>query len=206
MRRRLLLPLVLAALLAATPASATKQSWALPEIKLVVAEGVMGVTDLTRFRPDDPLTAGALAQLVAGLTKVAPMPATTPAAPVTMAGLDARLVRALDLTDAAATFTQNARAAGLVPPGRFGAEAVARLLGLRTNHPAAQDELELLPTETATRAEAAYSAARILGFGGSEADYARGAADSFVLPVLTPWQKRSLQTAVSFVWYPYVWG
>jgi cell wall-associated NlpC family hydrolase len=206
--RRLLLPLALVALLAAAPASAAKptQSWALPEIRLIVAQGVMGVTDPAQFRPDDPLTAGALAQLVAGLTKEPAVPAASPAAPVTMAGLDARLVRTLDLTDAATTFGQNARAAGLAPPSRFGAEAVARLLGLRTNHPAAQDELELLPKETATRAEAAFSAARILRFGGSEADYARGAADSFVLPVLTPWQKRILQTAVSFVGYPYVWG
>src|SRR5947208_1283968 len=140
MRRRLLLPLALVALLATAPASAAKQSWALPQIKLVVAQGVMGVTDVAGFRPDDPLTAGALAQLVAGLTQQPLVPAASPAAPVTLAGLDARLVRTLDLTDAATTFAQNARAAGLAPPSRFGAEAVARLLGLRTNHPAAQDE------------------------------------------------------------------
>ena len=206
MRRRLLLPLALAAVLAATPASAAKQSWALPEIKLVVAQGVMGVTDLASFRPDDPLTAGALAQLVAGLTKQPSAPAATPAAPVTIAGLDARLVRMLGLTDAATAFAQSARAAGLAPPARFGAETVARLLGLRTNHPAAQDELELLPNETATRAEAAYSAARILRFGGSEVDSVRSAAETFVLPALTPWQRRILATAVSFVGYPYVWG
>jgi cell wall-associated NlpC family hydrolase len=206
MRRRHLLPLALVALLAATPSSAARRSWALPEIKLVVERGVMGVTDLANFHPDDPLTAGALAQLVAGLTAQPPVPSATPAAPVTIAGLDARLVRALGLADAVTAFAQNARAAGLAPPSRFGTEAVARLLGLRTNHPAAQDELELLPSETATRAEAAYSAARILGFGGSEADSVRAAADTFVLPVLTPWQRRILQTAISFVGYPYVWG
>src|SRR5207244_166469 len=148
----------------------------------------------------------ALAQLVAGLTKLAPVPAASPAAPVTMAGLDARLVRALDLTDAAATFAQNARAAGLVPPSRFGTEAVARLLGLRTNHPAAQDELELLPSETATRAETAYSAARILRFNGWESATVQSASLTFVLPALTPWQQRILKTAVRFVGYPYVWG
>ena len=40
---------------------------------------------------------------------------------------------------------------------RFGAEVVARLLGLRYNHPAANDGRELRPQDAATRAEAAYS-------------------------------------------------
>ena len=31
-------------------------------------------------------------------------------------------------------------------------------------------------------------------------------AASFVLPVLTPWQKKVLTTAVRFIGYPYVWG
>jgi hypothetical protein len=64
MRRRLLFPLAVVALVAAAPAWAVKpaQSWATAEIQLVVQQGVMGVTDPARFRPDDPLTAGALAQ------------------------------------------------------------------------------------------------------------------------------------------------
>lgn len=78
---------------------------------------------------------------------------------MTIAGLDARLVNALGLADAASLFVASARAAGLTVPARFGNEATTRLLGLRTNHPASQDELELLPSSTATRAEAAFSAA-----------------------------------------------
>lgn len=105
------------------------------------------------------------------------MPAVSDAStPVTMAGLDAGLVRGLGLGDSAAAFAAGARAAGLAPPGRFGTEVVARLLGLRTNHPAGQDELELLPSDTATRAEAAYSAARILRFSGWETESVRAAA------------------------------
>ena len=69
-----------------------------------------------------------------------------------MAALDARLVAALGLTDSAKLFTQSAKTAGLAPPSRFGTEAVARLLGLRTNHPAALDALELSPGQPATRA------------------------------------------------------
>ena len=98
------------------------------------------------------------------------------------------------------------RDAGLSPPTRFGTEIVARLLGLRFNHPAAQDDLELLPTDPATRAEAAYSAARILRFDGSELQRVSDAAATFALPVLGPWQTQVLKTAFSLVGFPYVWG
>src|SRR5438067_12801507 len=142
-RRRLLLLSGLAAL-ALAPASAAKPatSWALPQIEALVGAGVMG-TDAATFHPNDPLTRVALEQLVAGLTHAAPVTAANPMARVTMAGLDARLVNALNLSETAKLFKSGARTAGLSPPGRLGSEAVARLLGLRTNHPAAQDNLEL---------------------------------------------------------------
>jgi cell wall-associated NlpC family hydrolase len=79
-------------------------------------------------------------------------------------------------------------------------------LGLRTNHPAAQDNLEHVPSDPAPRAEAAYSAAQILRFSGLEKQSVEDAAASFELPLFTPWQRRVLTTAVSFVGYPYVWG
>jgi cell wall-associated NlpC family hydrolase len=123
-----------------------------------------------------------------------------------MTGLDAGLVRSLGLSDAAYRFYLAARAAGLKPPARFGNEVVARRLELRTNHPAGQDDLELLPSDPATRAEAAYSAARVLGFSGWEVEGTRQESLDFTLPQLTPWQKRVLQTAVKFIGYPYVWG
>jgi cell wall-associated NlpC family hydrolase len=123
-----------------------------------------------------------------------------------MAALDARFVNALGLTDSAKLFTQAARTAGLTPPSRFGTEAVARLLGLRTNHPAALDALERSPGEPATHAEAAYSAARTLRLGEGDTQAIQELAASFVLPALTPWQKRVLTTAVRFIGYPYVWG
>jgi NlpC/P60 family len=123
-----------------------------------------------------------------------------------MARLDLRLVQSLDLGKAANEFTAGARAAGLEVPGRFGTEVVARLLGLRLNHPASEDSLELLPNDPATRAEAAYSAAQVLRFSGWEVEGVQTLADTFELPTFTAWQKRILTTAFARVGMPYVWG
>ncbi|HSC93001.1 MAG TPA: S-layer homology domain-containing protein, partial [Gaiellaceae bacterium] len=195
--------LALAAALALAPgagAGAAKPapSWARAEIATVVAAGLLA-PDVTSFRPDEPLTQGELAELASGLARLGParlglataidrdtgIDRATPAAPeraTTLAELDARLVRVLGLQDAAAAFAAGARAAGLKPPGRFGTEAVARLLGLRTNHPAAFDALELRPNDPVTRAEAAFSAARILRLDGARIESVRAAAATFVLP------------------------
>jgi cell wall-associated NlpC family hydrolase len=206
MRRLIPYVCALVALLTMSPAAAAKPatSWAHAELKAVVAAGLM--TKEVAARPNDSLTRGALETLVAGLTHAAPAAPSTPAATVTMTALDSRLVTMLGLGDAAKLFTQGAKTAGLTPPARFGTEAVARLLGLRTNHPASLDALELLPNEAATRAEAAFSAARILRFGEWQSGSTQELATSFVLPALTPWQKRILTTAVRFTGYPYVWG
>jgi cell wall-associated NlpC family hydrolase len=208
--RHLAVPLV--AVVLAVPASAwarpdalPRSHWARAEITAVVARGLMA-PDKASFRPDDLLTRGELNALVAGLTGQPAARSANPGAPVSVSTLDASLVRAIGAQDAAVTFARSLRAAGLTPSSRFGTETVIRLLGLRENHPADRDGLERLPTEAATRAQAAYSAARMLRFRGGEADALRAAAASFVLPPLTPWQKRVLNTAFWFVGYPYVWG
>jgi cell wall-associated NlpC family hydrolase len=207
MGRLVLLPLLCLALVPpALASSPSSKSWALPEIKAVTSQGLMGGGDPANFKPDQPLTRGALARLVADLTQQEPETPATPAALVTMAALDAALVRALGLSDAATAFATATRAAGLAPPARFGTEVVARLLGLRTNHPAAQDALELGPNDPATRAEAAYSAAQILHFDEWRTQSLTDAADTFTLPAFTPLQKQILHTAVSLIGFPYVWG
>jgi cell wall-associated NlpC family hydrolase len=136
----------------------------------------------------------------------APKQAPVPDAPVTMTQLDARLVQALGLSKAASEFARGARAAGLKVPSRFGNEVVARLLGLRTNHPAPEDSLELLPGDHATRAEAAYSAAQVLRFTGWEVAAVQSMADQFTLPAFSNWQTQILDTAVARIGMPYVWG
>jgi cell wall-associated NlpC family hydrolase len=206
-RRRLSYVCALVTLLTVSSANAAakpKTSWAQAELKTVVAAGLMAKE--AAARPNDPLTRGELETIVAGLTHTTAAAAPTPTARVTMTALDARLVSALGLSETAKSLTQAAKTAGLAPPSRFGTEAVARLLGLRTNHPAALDALELSPGEPATRAEAAYSAARILRFGTFDAQGLQNLAATFSLPAVTPWQKKILDTAVHFIGYPYVWG
>jgi NlpC/P60 family/S-layer homology domain len=203
MTRGVLMCAALALVLASPAAAAT--SWAQPQIKVVTAKGLMGGQP-SAFRPDDPLTRGELADLVTGLTgKSSPM-AADPGTVVTVAQLDAQLVRALGLLPAAQRFSAGLRAAGLTPTRNFGTEVVARLLGLRFNHPAAQDSLELGPDNVATRAEAAYSAAHVLAFTGGETDLVDGLSSTFLLPPLTGLRHDVLQTAVSLVGLPYVWG
>ena len=191
----------------AAPAAAASQntSWAQREIRVVTLRGLMGGSAAS-FRPDAPVTNAALADLVAGLTERRAAAPADPTAPVTMAKLDAGLVAGLGLRADAAAFATAAKTAGLAPPSRFGTEVVARLLGLRTNHPAGQDTLELLASDTATRAEAAFSAAQILGLGDWELQSVDDAAQTFELPDLTTWQRRILRVALSFIGYPYVWG
>ncbi len=198
-------------LAAAVPASATaspshgKASWAEVEIEIVAAHGLLG-GDPDSFRPDDPLTAGDLAALVAGLTGTAPSAPADPAQPVTIAQLDAALVRGEGLGAAASRFAAGLRAAGLVPSGRLGTEVVARLLGLRTDHPTSEESLELAPTAVATRAEAAYSAARILRWKGWEKPYVTTLAAGFAPPAVSGWRQTILQQAIALVGYPYVYA
>jgi cell wall-associated NlpC family hydrolase len=161
-------------------------------------------------------TTGTTTGTVGGGTTTAPTGGTTttptgnPTTAITMAQLDANLVATLGLKKAAKEFAQGAHDAGISVPGRFGTEVVARLLGLRTNHPAAQDFIELRPQDPATRAEAAYSAAQILGFGlltdSWQIAEVKSLADAFTLPTLNDWQRQILTVAFSKIGMPYIWG
>lgn len=205
--RRLAAAIVCACLVLGAPVAvhAAKRSWAHKEIALVTSQGLMG-GDAARFKPDAPLTKRALAELVQDISETPPALSANQSGEATLAELDQALVRGLELSDEARRFYLAARATGAKPPARFGSEVVARLIGLRKNHEARNDALELRPDDAATRAEAAYSAAQILRFSGWELESVEEAAAEFELPAYTPWQRRILQTAFGLIGYPYVWG
>jgi cell wall-associated NlpC family hydrolase len=193
----------------APPATA----WAQPHVKAVVAAGLLA-PDVASFAPERPLTQAALAAAI-DLLPVAQESRTrttyryrapAPARPVTIRELNAALVGSLGLGDAARAVTAQLRAAGLQPKAGAGTEVVARLLGLRFNHPAAQDAREVAAGDVATRAEAAYSFARMLKLSGWTAEWVRTQALALALPELTELQRQVLRRAVSFVGLPYIWG
>jgi cell wall-associated NlpC family hydrolase len=186
------------------PAARVVRSWAAPQIRAVLAAGVMTAGE-TGFRPDDRLTHGELADALAALGMPGPAPAY-PGRRVTIRELDARLVAAAGLADQARALRLAARDAGLQPTAMLGTETVARLLGLRTNHPQGQDELEPLPTQPASRAEAAYSFARFRELTDWHRDEVRTAVASFVLPPLSELQREVTARALRFVGFPYVWA
>ena len=191
--------------------AAGDRSWAQPQITTVVEAGLLADT-VASFKPQQPLTQSDLAGALAALSLTSGEPSKyrfRPAAPsraVTIRQLDAALVGFLGLGDSARSVTAALRNAGLAPKAGAGTETIARLLGFRFNHPAENDALELGLNDPATRAEAAYSFARLLNLSGWEQDWIRSQTEELTLPELSDAQRQVLTRAVSFVGYPYVWG
>ncbi len=204
---------VIALCLLVPPSTATAgdRSWAEPQIETVVEAGFLA-DSLESFKPQKPLTQRALGAALESLSLASSEPVVyrypiaVPGRAVTIRELDAALVGFLGLGDSARLVTGALRDVGLAPKAGVGTETVARLLGLRVNHPAAEEALELGLNDVATRAEAAYSLARLLALSGREQEQIRAAAVQLVLPALTETQKRLLRRAVSLVGSPYVWG
>ena len=190
-------------------AAAAKPSWAQTQIKTVVAAGLLA-DGVAAFRPTEPLTQSALGDALAvlGAERELPfrLPVAAPTRAVTIRELDAALVGFAGLGDVARAITAQLRTAGLAPKPGAGTETVARLLGLRLNHPAEDDALELGPGDPASRAEAAYSLAGLLELSEWDANRIREQAEALELPALTDRQRQVLSRAVSFVGYPYIWG
>jgi cell wall-associated NlpC family hydrolase len=184
-------------------ASATT-SWAAPQIATVVVAGLMG-PDVASFRPDDPLTRGELHDAIVALGKPH-RPPDDPTRVVTMRELDAQLVAAAGLLPAARQIRLAAQAADLDPTDMLGTETVARLLGLRINHPVGQESLERSPKQPAPRAEAAYSLAKLRLLDPTRIDAVRQVVATFAVPALTDWQRVVLSRALRFVGYPYVFA
>lgn len=193
---------------AATRAKLTAANWDSSAQQLVAREGLMVEEPGVGFIGAGPLTAQAEASALAAIATregVAPI-AFDAGLPITLVRFDALLVDQLGLGDVAEHVQQVAAAAGLSPPSYFGSEVVARYLGLRYNHPAGEDRLELYPWNLITRAEAAHSFALVLGFESWVLSAAREELSAFSLPQYTNAQREVLHIAVSKIGMPYVWG
>ena len=180
------------------------RSWAAPQIASVVLAGVMG-PNVASFRPDDALTRAELHDALVALGKPHAVP-TDPLRVVTMRELDAQLVAAAGLLPSARGIRLAARDGGLEPTDMLGTETVARLLGLRVNHPIGSEELERGPKQPASRAEAAYSLAKLRLLDAARVEAVRAAAATFVVPALEPWEQKVVSRALRFVGYPYVFS
>ena len=178
-------------------------SWASPQIATVVDAGLMA-TSADAFRPDDPLSWSELSTVVASLG--GSISVVVPDRPVTIRELDAQLVSVAGLRSSARSIRAAAADAGLSPTPWLGTETVARMLGLRVNHERAYEELELQVGDPATRAEAAYSVARLLSIGEAEISAVKTAAAGLTPPDLSDLQRTLLGRALKFVGSPYVWA
>ncbi|MEA2471576.1 MAG: peptidoglycan DL-endopeptidase CwlO, partial [Thermoleophilaceae bacterium] len=207
MRHLAIVFLILAATCSGTARAATLGSWDPAEQKAVQRAGVLPALP-GGFHGEQGLTAAQLNQALAAVarrTGARPVVVSASAA-VTVASFHRAVVKQLGLADLAKSVRQEAVRAGLEPPSRFGTEVVARQLGLRFDHPSQDDGLELYPTDAITRAEAAYSFARVLANPTGGPYYARSVLDRFTLPAYSDAQKRVLHLAVSKIGMPYVWG
>lgn len=186
------------------PTATSVKSWAAPQIASVVLARLMG-PNVPSFRPDDPLTRGELHDAIVALGK----PHRTPLDPgriVTMRELDAQLVAAVGLLPSARTIRLAARAAGLEPTDMLGTETIARLLGLRLNHPQGTEDLERAPTAPASRAEAAYSLAKLRLLDPARIALVQELAGGFMVPALSGLQREVLARALRLVGQPYVFA
>lgn len=200
---------VLAALLLVGPVHAGKKSeradhWAASEIEQVVNAGVMGPS-VAEFRPDEALTWGELATAVGAIKGRTPR-VRDAARPVTLAQLDAWLVRTVKLGSAAKRVRRELTRVGFSVPRRVATETIARMARFRINHEQKDETREIALNEPVSRAEAAYSFARALGITRWERRDLKRLARSFSLPELTDWQREVLSRGLAVVGYPYIWA
>jgi cell wall-associated NlpC family hydrolase len=169
-----------------------------------VGRSFMGASPVTVAQANAAMAALGARLAAAGVST--PRPVRTHKSPVTVTTFDAMVVDQLGLRSVAAQLQSVARAAGLLPPSYFGTEVAARFLGLRYDHPAGTDQLELFPDDAITRAEAAWSLSQVLGFGSWDVSYAQQTLSSFQLPPMTANQLQAMQVAISRIGYPYVYA
>ena len=193
--------------LIATPV-ASARSWADASITRVINAGILPGETKATYGPARALDHGTLAMLVWGAVpdSMGRVAISTTDAPVTIGELDKVFVvrprPGADREDGA----RPARPAALQP---------ARRRRHRGRRPAARPALQpsrpaptgwsAADTEVATRADAAYTTARVLA--GVNAGYARSIVAKFAgLPVTTGQRHAALARAIRLIGMPYVWG
>lgn len=190
--------------LSGSEANATMAALA-ARLETVVGEPATPAGQSAESEQDAPGMQGAPGGLDAPAAPALPV-AHTAQSPVTLVRFDGMLVEELGLASVAAHVQASAAAAGLRPPSYFGSEVVARFLELRYEHPVGAQRLDLFPEQPITRAEAAWSLARVMGLSEWSIASAREALSAFELPQMSAAQRQALQIAVSRIGYPYVWG
>jgi cell wall-associated NlpC family hydrolase len=223
---KLALPVVLAAwtaLAAILPAAASAQvtlaSWDAAQQRQVVQAGLMSNLHGNDFGGAERLPGAQADRALAALAALASRDVSTPDGQpttlptvhaagglVTVTAFDRLVVDQLGLADVAAHLQRATVAVGLRPPSYYGTEVVARYLGLRYDHPAGTDQLELLPWDPITRAEAAWSLAQVMDDGSWSISSARQTLMSYALPRMGGDQLTALRIAVSRIGYPYVYA
>jgi hypothetical protein len=223
---KLALPVVLAAwtvLAAILPAAASAQvtlaNWDAAQQRQVVQAGLMSNLYGNDFGGAERLPGAQADRALAALAALASRDVSTPdgqpttlptvhaaAGLVTVTAFDRLVVDQLGLADVAAHLQRATVAVGLRPPSYYGTEVVARYLGLRYDHPAGTDQLELFPWDPIMRAEAAWSLAQVMDDGSWSISSARQTLMSYALPRMSGDQLTALRIAVSRIGYPYVYA
>lgn len=217
MSRLVLLVVAVVLLAVALPRVAGARTWDARDQRTVMRAGLLPALADGRFHGDRPLSYDELRSardaLAARLSMAEAPGAGVARVPIAghgrvrLTAFDAALVGQLGLGDVADAVRGQARRAGLHPPDFFGTEVVARALKLRFNHPFPRGEtLEEYPWQAITRAEAAYSLARVASFSGAEVSGVRATFARFVLPRYSGAQRAALRLAVSKIGMPYIWG
>jgi cell wall-associated NlpC family hydrolase len=208
---------VLAAILpAAASARITLANWDSAQQRQVVRAGLMGnlhghdfggAARLPGAQADRALAALASRHVSSADGEPVALPAVH-AAPglVSVSAFDRLVVDQLGLADVATHVQRATAAVGLRPPSYYGTEVVARYLGLRYDHPAGTDDLELFPWDPITRAEAAWSLAQVIDDGSWSIQSARESLMTYALPKMSADQLTALRIAVSRIGYPYVYA
>jgi cell wall-associated NlpC family hydrolase len=200
-------------------AQVTLANWDAAQQRQVVRAGLMSDARGRDFGGGERLRGAQADRALAALAPVAvrdtapadgaptaPPVVHAPAGLVSVTAFDRVIVDQLGLGDVAAHVQRATALVGLRPPGYYGTEVVARFLGLRYDHPAGTDQLELFPWDPITRAEAAWSLAQVLDDGSWSIRSARQTLMGYALPRMTADQLTALRIAVSRIGYPYVYA